>query len=200
MQQELKSEITKQHIVHEAFKLFYENGFKSTSINDVMKATKMTKGAFYHHYKSKQQLGLEVIKIKIQKRVQDGMITPLQESGNAIEILENTFLNRIRSFPLYDKQNGCPMNNFINEIGNYEVSYQLALKSSIEKWKSALVNLIEKGKEQDNIKNEIPSESVAIYLISAFEGIRGIRKIYEDDMVLNQYISGLSLYINQLKL
>lgn len=199
MQQELKSEITKQHIVHEAFKLFYENGFKSTSINDVMKATKMTKGAFYHHYKSKQQLGLEVIKIKIQKRVQDGMITPLQESGNAIEILENTFLNRIRSFPLYDKQNGCPMNNFINEIGNYEVSYQLALKSIIEKWKSALVNLIEKGKEQDNIKNEIPSESVAIYLISAFEGIRGIRKIYEDDMVLNQYISGLSLYINQLK-
>lgn len=199
MQQELKSEITKQRIVHEAFKLFYENGFTSTSINDVMKATKMTKGAFYHHYKSKQQLALEVIQLKIQQRVYDGMINPLEKPGNAIEILENTFLNRIKSFPMYNKKNGCPMNNFINEIGNYETSYQLALKSIIEKWKSALVILIEKGKEQGNIKNEIPSEAAAIYLISAFEGIRGIRKIYIDDEILDQYISGLSLYINQLK-
>ncbi|MFY0714571.1 TetR/AcrR family transcriptional regulator [Seonamhaeicola sp. NFXS20] len=199
MQQELKSEITKQHIIHEAFKLFYENGFKSTSINDVMKATKMTKGAFYHHYKNKEQLGIEVIKLKIQKRVYDGMIAPLQKTGNAIEILEDTFLNRIKSFPLHDKQNGCPLNNFINEIGNYETSYQLALKSIIEKWKSALVALIEKGKKQGNIKNEIPSESVAIYLISAFEGIRGIRKIYGEDIIIDQYILGLSLYINQLK-
>ncbi|WP_067147691.1 TetR/AcrR family transcriptional regulator [Pseudotamlana agarivorans] len=199
MQQELKSELTKQHIVHEAFKLFYENGYKATSINDVMKATKMTKGAFYHHYKNKQQLVLEVIQQKIQKRVHDGMIMPLFEPGHAIDILKDTFLNRIRSFPLYDKQNGCPMNNFINEIDHDEVGYQLALKSIIDKWKSALVTLIEKGKAEGTIKNDTPSESVAVYLISAFEGIRGIRKIYEDDVILDQYISGLELYINQLK-
>ncbi len=199
MQQEIKSVITKQHIVHEAFKLFYENGFKATSINDVMKATKMTKGAFYHHYKSKQQLGLEVIEQKIQQRVYNGMITPLEKPGNAIDILEQTFLNRIKSFPMYDKKNGCPMNNFINEIGSYEASYQIALKNIIENWKLALVNLINKGKEQGNIKNNIVSEAAAVYLISAFEGIRGIRKIYKDDVILDQYILGLSLYINQLK-
>ncbi|WP_111707616.1 TetR/AcrR family transcriptional regulator [Lutibacter citreus] len=199
MQQELKSEITKQHIVHEAFNLFYKNGFKSTSINDVMKATKMSKGAFYHHYKSKHQLGLEVIELKIQKRVYDGMILPLKEPGHAMEILQSTFLNRIKSFSFYDKQNGCPMNNFINEIGNYESSYQLALKNIVEKWKKELVILIEKGKKQNAIKKEIASEAVAIYLISAFEGIRGIRKLYDNDSILDQYISGLSLYLNQLK-
>lgn len=200
MQQELKSEITKQHIVHEAFKLFYENGFKSTSINDVMKAAKMTKGAFYHHYKNKHQLGLEVIKLKIQKRVYDGMILPLNEPGNAMEILESTFLNRIKSFPIYDKKHGCPMNNFINEIGNYENSYQLALKNIVDKWKKALVIIIEKGKNENVIKKEVSSEAVAIYLISAFEGIRGIRKLYDNDIILDQYIAGLSLYLNQLKL
>lgn len=200
MQQELKSEITKQHIIHEAFKLFYENGFKSTSINDVMKATKMSKGAFYHHYKSKHELGLEVIELKILKRVYEGMIAPLNEPGNAMEILENTFLNRIKSFPFYDKQHGCPMNNFINEIGNYESSYQLALKKIVERWKEALVILIEKGKNQNTIKKEISSEAVAIYLISAFEGIRGIRKLYDNDTVLDEYISGLSLYLNHIKI
>ncbi|WP_178983921.1 TetR/AcrR family transcriptional regulator [Winogradskyella helgolandensis] len=200
MQQELKSEITKQHIIHEAFHLFYKNGFKSTSVNDVMKATKMTKGAFYHHYKSKHHLGLEVIKLKVQKRVYDGMILPLSEPGNAMEILENTFLNRIKSFPLYDKEHGCPMNNFINEIGNYETSYQLALKNIVENWKAALITLIEKGKTQNTIKKEISSEAVAIYLISAFEGVRGLRKLYDNDVILDHYVSGLSVYLNQLKL
>lgn len=199
MQQELKSEITKQRIVEEAYKLFYENGFKSTSVNDVMKSANMSKGAFYHHYKSKQQLGLEVIELKIQKRVYEGMILPLQSNGNAMEILENTFINRIKSFPFYDKKHGCPMNNLINEIGDYEICYQLALKNIIEQWKKALIDLIEKGKKENNIRQITPSSAVAIYLISAFEGIRGIRKLYDDDLILDQYITGLSLYLNQLK-
>ncbi|GGG97161.1 TetR family transcriptional regulator [Polaribacter pacificus] len=199
MQQELKSELTKQHIVQEAFTLFYEKGFKTTSINDVMKATKMSKGAFYHHYKNKEQLGLEVIELKILKRVYDAMILPLKEQGNAMDILENTFLNRIKSFPFYDKKHGCPMNNLINEIGNYEMSYQLALKKIIEQWKKALIALINQGKNQNEIKKGVPSEAVAIYLISAFEGIRGIRKLYDNDSILDQYISGLSLYLHELK-
>lgn len=199
MEQELKSEITKQHIVHQAFKLFYENGFKPTSINDVMKATKMTKGAFYHHYKNKEQLALEVIKQKIQKRVHDGMIAPLNEEGNAMEILESTFVHRIKSFPTHEKNNGCPMNNFINEIGNYGKSYQFALKNIVEKWKSSLIALVERGKAEGSIKKSTNNEAVAIFLISSFEGIRGIRKLYDDDQIINDYIKGISDYLQQLK-
>ena len=87
MQQDLKSELTKKVIIDEAFKLFYENGFKSTSIDKIMKASTFTKGAFYYHYKSKKELGLEVISLKLQKRVHQGMILPLQDTGDALKIL-----------------------------------------------------------------------------------------------------------------
>ncbi|WP_264559238.1 TetR/AcrR family transcriptional regulator [Flavobacterium sp. N2270] len=199
MKQDLKSELTKKIIIDEAFKLFYENGFKSTSIDKIMNASALTKGAFYHHYKSKKELGLEVISLKLQKRVHQGMIIPLKDSGDALKILELTFLNRIKSFPLYDKQHGCPMNNFINEIGDYEIAYQSALKKIIENWKAELVTLIERGQRENSIKNNISSQAVAVYLISAFEGIRGIRKLYQDDLILDEYLNGLSLYLNQLK-
>jgi len=199
MEQELKSELTKQNIINTAFTLFYENGFKSTSINDVMKATKMTKGAFYHHYKSKEQLGLEVLEKKIQKRVYDGMVAPLKEKGNAMEIIEYTFLNRIKSFPFYEKTHGCPMNNFINEVGDYETSFQIALKNIIETWKKAIIELLEKGKKENQIQKNIASEAVAIYLISSFEGIRGIRKLYNNDTIIDSYITGLSIYLQQIK-
>lgn len=198
MKQELKSERSKQTIVDVAFALFYEHGFKSTSVDKIMGATALTKGAFYHHYKSKKELGLEIISQKLECAVVKNMIEPLKAPGNALLILENTFLNRLKSFSLYDKQHGCPMNNFINEIGDYEMAYQSALKNIIEKWKTALVDLIERGKNDNCIDKNISNNAVATYLISAFEGIRGIRKLYNDDVILDDYIAGLSLYLKQL--
>ena len=129
MQQELKSEITKQVIVNKAFNLFYENGFKTTSIDKIMKETTFSKGAFYHHYKNKKELGLEVISLKVQNRVVKGMILPLKEPGNAFKLIEDVFINRLKEFSFYDKEHGCPMNNLINEIGNSEIAYQKALKN-----------------------------------------------------------------------
>ena len=199
MRQGQKSELTKEVILDKSFELFYENGFKSTSVDKIMEATKLTKGAFYYHYKSKKELGLAVISQKVQRRVYAAMIAPLYNSGNAVEILESTFLDRIRSFPEYDKQHGCPMNNFINEIADFEEAYQLALRKIIDEWRIGLIALIERGKAEKTIKEGVASHAVAIYLISAFEGIRGIRKLYEDDQILEEYISGLSSYIEQIK-
>ena len=199
MLQNQKSELTKQVILNESFKLFYKNGFKTTSVDTIMKATKLTKGAFYHHYKNKKELGLAVIGLKVQKRVHDGMIAPLYKPGNAIHILETTFLDRLKSFPLYDKQHGCPMNNFINEVGDLEIAYQIALRRIIEDWKAALIQLINRGQEEKTINKTVSSNSVAVYLISAFEGIRGIRKLYDNDDILDEYILGLSLYLKQIR-
>ncbi|SFI78742.1 TetR/AcrR family transcriptional regulator [Olleya namhaensis] len=199
MLQNEKSELTKQIILDKSFTLFYENGFKTTSVDKIMKATKLTKGAFYHHYKNKKELGLAVISLKVQQRVYKGMITPLYQSGNALQILETTFLDRLKSFPVYDKQHGCPMNNFINEVGDLEVAYQLALRRIIEDWKAALITLIDRGQKENTISKTLSSKAIAVYLISAFEGIRGIRKLYDTDDILDQYIDGLSLYLKQIK-
>jgi len=199
MLQNQKSDLTKQVILDTSFKLFYENGFKTTSVDKIMKATKLTKGAFYHHYKNKKELGLAVISLKVQKRVVTGMIDPLHQSGNAIQILETTFLDRLKSFPVYDKQHGCPMNNFINEVGDLEIAYQLALRRIIDTWKTALIKLIERGQSENTINPKLSSNAIAVYLISAFEGIRGIRKLYDNDAILDEYITGLSLYLQQIK-
>ncbi|WP_204346168.1 TetR/AcrR family transcriptional regulator [Psychroserpens algicola] len=199
MKQEQKSELTRQLILNESFNLFYKHGFKATSVDKIMNATNLTKGAFYHHYNSKKELGLAVISSNLQKRVVDGMITPLHQKGDALKLLEDIFSTRLKSFSLEEKQHGCPMNNLINEIADTEVAYQVALKAIIDKWTTALIELIERGKTENTIKKDISSKAVAIYLISAFEGVRGIRKLYDDDLILNQYISGLSFYLKQLR-
>lgn len=69
MNQKFKSEITQQLIIEESFKLFYENGFSKTSIPEIMSRTGLSKGAFYHHFKSKHELGEKVIKDIVKKNI-----------------------------------------------------------------------------------------------------------------------------------
>jgi AcrR family transcriptional regulator len=199
MKQEIKSELTRQLIIDKAFVLFYKNGFHAISVDKVMKETKLTKGAFYHHFKDKKELGLAVISDRIQSRVYDNMILPLLQVGDPFLILKTVFCERIKNFSIEEKQSGCPMNNLINEISDSEVAYQLALKKIIEEWKLALIQLLEKAKADNLIANEVNTSSVAVFLISAFEGVRGIRKLYNNDIVLEDYLLAVERYIDLLR-
>jgi len=52
---------TRRRIVAVATEQFLAHGYDGTSLNDVISAAGITKGAFYHHFPSKQALALEVV-------------------------------------------------------------------------------------------------------------------------------------------
>ena len=52
---------TKEHILKVAFILFLKKGYKSVSMHDLEEETGLTKGAFYHYFKSKEEIFVEVI-------------------------------------------------------------------------------------------------------------------------------------------
>ncbi len=199
MDQVLKSQRTKQLILDESYKLFYEHGFKTTSIDKIMRTASLTKGAFYHHFQNKKELGLTIISQKLQNRIYDKMISPLYDQGDASEIILKTFNERLNSFSLYEKQHGCSLNNFINEIGDYETAYQSAMKRIVDEWKAGLIHVLERGKSEKTLRDELSSAAIAVYIISAFEGIRGIRKLYNDDTIIEEYKLAFINYIQQLK-
>jgi len=199
MKQELKSAQTKQLILEEAFHLFHRKGFQSTSLDKVLAATRLTKGAFYHHFQNKHELALEVISTKVKAWLYEGLIAPLYEQEEPIKLLKQVFTQRLNAFSWEIKQIGCPVNNLMNEIGDKEAAYQRALRQIMEEWKAALINLLEKGKKSGSLNAEIDSESVAVYLMAAYEGVKGIRKLYNDDQVLEQYLTALQDYIDRLR-
>lgn len=52
---------TRKYIVKTALGLFISKSYKAVTMSDLEKATGLTKGAFYHHFKNKEQLFVEVI-------------------------------------------------------------------------------------------------------------------------------------------
>jgi AcrR family transcriptional regulator len=201
MEQKLKSEDTQNLIIEKAFGLFYKNGYHKTSIPGIMAEAKLTKGAFYHHFNGKKGIGKEVIIRIVKKRIHDKMILPLIEAPNTnvIQTLKNVFTERIVNFTEEEKEMGCPANNLINEVGYSEDTFRIIFRKLINSWREAIVNLLEKGKQNGEINNNVNSSAIAIHLITSFEGVRGIRKVYDNDTVLVEYLSGLSAFIDQLK-
>ena len=56
-----RSPDTRERILDTAQALVLEKGFSGTSLDDILKATGVTKGAFFHHFKSKAELAQKLI-------------------------------------------------------------------------------------------------------------------------------------------
>ena len=199
MKQELKSKETQDLIINKSFELFYEKGYNATSIPDIMKETSLSKGAFYHHFKNKHEIGVKVIEVIIRKRIKEGFIAPLNNiESNIPKLLLEVFTNRIKNYSEREKALGCPANNLVGEIGYTEQDFRVILKSLFEEWREQLIKVIDIGKKRGEIKKDVNSSSIAISLICAFEGVRSIRKVYDDDIIFNEFLESMGNFIENL--
>jgi AcrR family transcriptional regulator len=87
-----RSEETRTKIMESAIKLFSTRGFNKASVDDICEEAGISKGAFYHHFKSKQELFLALL---------DGW---LQAIDSAIEASKDktapeTFMQMTEAFP-----------------------------------------------------------------------------------------------------
>lgn len=99
-----RSEETRTKIMESAIKLFSTHGFNKASVDDICEEAGISKGAFYHHFKSKQELFLALL---------DGW---LQAIDSAIEASKDmtapeTFTQMTVAFPYIFETagNGLPM-------------------------------------------------------------------------------------------
>ena len=51
-----KGELTRQHIIDKSMQLFSLKGYFNTSIDCIVKATGLTKGGLYGHFRHKQEI------------------------------------------------------------------------------------------------------------------------------------------------
>jgi TetR/AcrR family transcriptional repressor of nem operon len=75
-----RGEGTRRCILDEAALSFARRGYAGTSLNDVIKATGLTKGAFYFHFSSKEALALEVFRHKHEEWAAHAMAAAARET------------------------------------------------------------------------------------------------------------------------
>ena len=86
---------TKKFILDIAAEAVYKNGFERTSFSDLIAETNLSKGAFYHYFRSKKDLCLELIDIYYEKEVKQEWLSRFQTPLNTINVLLKSIENKI---------------------------------------------------------------------------------------------------------
>jgi len=135
---------TRQRILDCATELFCRSGFERVSISQVMSLAKMTHGAFYAHFESKEAL----YKASFLQTVNTSRASRLAKFPFSIKHLTQLVSNLLNLRSFAEQQGPAPENILINEIGSrrreirelYEKSY-LGLLKILEKRITALCKL-----------------------------------------------------------
>lgn len=109
--------LSREKILNSAVELFSSRGFSQVSIDDIMQNAKLTRGAFYAHFKSKQALYAEAIRHGA-KRGQLGQCTihELQEKTR----IKTLISNYLSAEHLRQIHSPCPLAFLATDIANTE--------------------------------------------------------------------------------
>ena len=80
-----KASETRITILQKAFELIYTKSYQTTSIDEIIATTNVTKGAFYYHFKNKDEMGLAIINDIVRPTMYNAFISPIQQSDDPVK-------------------------------------------------------------------------------------------------------------------
>ena len=99
-----KAADTRMMILQKSFELIYRKGYQSTSIDEIIATTQVTKGAFYYHFKTKDDMGLSLINELLYPGMYKVMIKPLEEGKDPIKGIYEVVENLLNDFVFFNEK------------------------------------------------------------------------------------------------
>ncbi|WP_434978243.1 TetR/AcrR family transcriptional regulator [Daejeonia sp. YH14] len=194
-----KAEATRLMILQKAFELIYVKGYQTTSIDDIIATTKVTKGAFYYHFKTKDEMGLAIINEILKPTLANSFIEPLQIEENPLQAIYYLMDNLLMENEFLKVEYGCPASNFTQEMTPWNSEFNKALNELTQEWTKAITATIERGKKNGAIREDVNAKQVTIFVLSGYWGIRNLGKLENSKKVYVSYLKQLKIYLDSLK-
>lgn len=125
---------TKERILASATELFSRNGFQKVSIGQIMKLAKMTHGAFYAHFASKEALYHESVRLTID----NSRAARLVKGPLSLQHLTELVANYCNLQELEAKHKPGPEAILFNEIGSEKAEIRTLFEASYMSMKKML--------------------------------------------------------------
>ena len=193
-----KAANTRLSILHKAFELIYAKGYQATSVDDIIAQTKVTKGAFYYHFKNKDEMGIAMIHEVLYPGMHESLITPLLKAKHPTSEIFKMMKVLLQENDFFTIPYGCPAVNLIEEMGGTHSAFRKALSKLLKEWQKALQQSIEQGKKTGEIRKEVNAQQVALFITTGYGGVRNLGKLF-GAACYSVYLKELKNYLNGLK-
>ena len=167
---------TRGKILMAAFDEIYHRGFQAASLSNILKKTDTTKGALYHHFKNKMELGYAVVDEVIYTTLKANWIEPLAETERPIETIQQILLELGQRMTEEDVRLGCPLNNLAQEMSPIDEGFRNRISAIYSEWQEAIEKAVERGKLAGNVRQEADAKQLGVLFVATLEGCLGLAK------------------------
>jgi TetR/AcrR family transcriptional repressor of nem operon len=170
-----KAEKKKQHIIEKAAILFNEKGIAGTSVDDILAASDTSKGCFYGHFESKDEIAQDSVDYLLGKMTERRTNT-LNKHKTAIGKL-NAFMDNHKT-PLDSFfEGGCPIVNFSTETDDTNPIIKKKVKTMVTTAIALFTQIIQEGINSGELSDAIIPNEYATKMFLSLEGSNAICRV-----------------------
>ncbi len=196
--QQRSADATREKILQAAAAEIHRHGFQAASIAHILADTGLTKGALYHHFPSKQVLGLAVVDEVIRAGLEARLFTPLREAAEPLDALFAYMDERIQNMTDEVFMLGCPLNNLVQEMSPIDPAFKEKLDEILQAWQTAIAMALSTGQAQQRIRPEVDCVDTALFIVSAWEGCWGMAKNRQSAQTFRACMAQLRQFVRSL--
>ena len=191
---------TRRKILDAAFAEFYANGFQGGSLNHIVETAGATKGALFHHFDSKQELGYAVVDDLVGPLLLTRWLEPLADSTDPITDMQHAFRRYVEAdIASGHWLQGCPLNNMAQEMSPLDDGFHTRINRLYDTWRERYTAALERGVAANTVKASIVPSHVAAAIVAAQMGIWGSGKSSRRAEVMREAAEGICDYLESLR-
>ncbi len=190
---------TRSQILERNFLAVRLHGFQGVRADKVVAEMGITKGALYHYFPSKLDLGYAIV---------DEIIAPAYTS--TWRILETTRKEHLETLLQitegFKKRTdgeqirlGCPLNNLMQEMSPLDEGFRIRLENIVKSMAHSIETGLRNGQEAGTIQSGASPKQLAFFMLSCIEGSYGIAKSTQSKPVFDASIDQLLFFLKTLK-
>jgi AcrR family transcriptional regulator len=191
-------ERSRKEILEVAFREVYAHGFQGVSVDEIVSKTSLTKGAFYHHFPTKLELGYALVEDVITPMIISRWIMPLDDFENPLEGILKQMKTLIGTADRMQLRRGCPLNNLVQEMSPLDSGFRLRLQKALHLWIDETDRHLRRAKKAGYLKPDVKTRQVAHFIVMAHEGLYGILKGLDDPKAFQTLFASIELYFSSI--
>ena len=169
-----KAEATRERLLKAAKTLVMSKGFAGMSIDDVLKATDLTKGAFFHHFKSKADLADQLMRWYADTDMKM-FRTFLAEAEAAHDDPLDQLLQFLKDFEAYlcDPENpprGCMYALYTYEDDHFDNSVKDFVSETLRTWTAMYIRKFQEVIDRYKPERNVTAKQLAEMIVAVIEG------------------------------
>jgi AcrR family transcriptional regulator len=195
-------DLARERILDAAFAEMRRQGFQAASVSAILSATELTKGALYHYFPGKKELGLAVVDERVLEALRTSILDALCVSEADDAPLEKLFhlLETAKTWTEDSIRLGCPLNNLMQEMSAVDEDFRQHLIAIVVLWQDRVHALLKLAQTKGQLRADVDCHAAALFVVAAWEGSISVAKNMQSMPVFVTSIEQLKQYVQHLQI